>query len=61
MGLLLALRSSYIQRFDLDGSSRLTLHSGGYPVAVDYDYRCDNWLAFVVATLSYLKYTLICH
>ena len=39
LGLLFALQSLYIQRIDLDGSNSVTLHSGGNPVAVDYDYR----------------------
>ena len=42
IGLLLALQSSYVRRLDLDGSNSVTLSSGGNPIAVDYDYRCDN-------------------
>lgn len=39
LGLLFTLQNLYIRRIDLDGSNSVTLHSGGYPVAVDYDYR----------------------
>lgn len=41
MGLLFALRYAYVQRIDLDGSDSITLSTGGYPFAVDYDYRFD--------------------
>ena len=38
---VLFTQNSYIQRIEVDGSNSVTLHSGGYPVAVDYDYRFD--------------------
>ena len=41
MGLLFVMQSSYVQRIDFDGSNRVTLFTGGNPIAVDYDYRLD--------------------
>ena len=39
IGLLFVLQSRYVRRIDLDGSNSITLYSGGYPIAMDYDYR----------------------
>ena len=59
LGLLFALQSLYIRRIDLDGSNGLTLHSGGYPIAVDYDYRFAMLLKLIQVTPSIS--CVLCH
>ena len=37
--LLFTLYTSYIRGINLDGSHRRNLYTGGYPLAIDFDYR----------------------
>ena len=39
LGLLFTLYQPYVRRVDVDGANIRTLYSGGYPFAVDFDYR----------------------
>ena len=37
--LFFTLYTSYIRRVDLDGTRVITVYSGGYPRALDFDFR----------------------
>ena len=45
LGLLFTLYAPYVRRINLDGTNSQTIYSGGYPFAVDFDYRCINFLS----------------
>lgn len=59
VGLLFALYRPYVRRIDLDGTNSWNLYSGGYPSAVDFDYRYKQTLLGASAIMWFMLTCII--